>query len=141
MAEVQKKITDTSPSSASTAAGDVLYDVGGYDSYVVTGYLVGATGGTLDVYLQDYDEANSKWVDWIHFTQLASGASAVVEAYSPALSNTKTTVGTDTSPALSSGTCRGGPPRNKVRALYVAGASTSAGAAIVITLTCTNSRQ
>lgn len=141
MKEVWKKISDTSPASASTAAGSIAYDLSGYNTYVVQGHLVGATGGTLDVYLQDYDEVAAKWVDWIHFTQLAAAASATVETYSPALENTKATVGVDTSPALAAGTCRGGPPRGKLRALYVAGASTSAGAVVTISIHCSNSRK
>jgi hypothetical protein len=48
---------------------------------------------------------------------------------------TITTVGTGTSPVLAANTFLGGHPGNQVRALYVAGAGTAAGAAQSIEIT------
>ena len=98
--------------------------------------LVGATGGTLDVYLQTSDDGGTTWYDWAHFPQLAAGASAIKYAFSvPSAGELGiTTIGSGTSPALAANTVVGGPWGDRIRALYVAGASTSAGAAVVINI-------
>jgi hypothetical protein len=134
-------IADTTPAAASTVAGTVVSGLGDYQFVRIDAHLVGATGGTLDVYLQRQITANA-WSDWIHFAQLASAASAV--NYSAiawhGLSTTITTSnrGSDATPSVSLGaaTFLGGHPGDVVRAVYVAGASTSAGAAIEIDLVC-----
>ena len=134
-------ISDTTPASASTAVGDVINGLAYFDEVTIHASLVGATGGTLDVYLQRKIAADT-WVDWCHFAQLASGASAVrftVPMSNPATSATVAVgIGTDAAPgvALAANTFIGGHPGNTVRAVYVAGASTSAGAAVVIRLAC-----
>lgn len=126
-------ISETSPASASTVVGQVISGLNRFDSFLVDADLVGATGGTLDVYLQRWVDTNL-WHDWLHFPQLASGASAIRYSVFPSLSNTIVVVGTGTdsnaTPALAANTCVGGHPGSKVRAVYVAGASTSAGAAV-----------
>lgn len=128
-------VTDTTPAAASTAVGSV---VGGLDEYPiirVDASLVGATGGVLDVYLQRFVAPNV-WADWVHFTQLAAGASAVkytvIGAHGVSTSIATIGIGTDASPgvALANGTFAGGHPGKAIRAVYVAGASTSAGAAV-----------
>ena len=130
-------ISDTSPAAASTAVGSVIAGLGDYPFLRVDAALVGATGGTLDVYLQRQIKPGF-WADWLHFAQLASGAAAVnysvIAAH--ALSTTVTTSnrGTTAAPgvSLAAGTFLGGHPGDVIRAVYVAGASTSAGAAITI---------
>ena len=102
--------------------------------------LVGATGGALDVYLQRAigEPGSETWVDWLHFTQLTAGATAIKYFAScgpGAQVNTLVTVGYGTSPVLAAGTFTGGHPGDAVRALYVAGASTSVGAAVAINIT------
>lgn len=128
------KITGNAPSSASTAAvGSEVTGLSKFSKVNVRATFAGNTGGTLDVYLQRFDGSN--WVDWVHFAQKAAGAAATsvsLEASSPSL--TVTTVGLDATPALAAGAVTGGHPGDKVRCLAVSGASTSAGAAIVITL-------
>jgi hypothetical protein len=110
---------------------------------MVEAQLVGATGGTLDVWLQRKVGPNL-WVDWVHFAQLAAGASAL--HYSFVVKNTATaagaltavtTTGTDASPAVGSGTglITNGHPGDAVRVVFVAGAGTSAGAAQKVTIT------
>lgn len=133
-------IADTSPAAASTVVGSFAGGLDDYDFVRVDAALVGATGGTLDVYLQRLVKPNS-WADWVHFTQLASGAAAVKYSLIGAtgLSTTITTsnLGTDAAPgvSLAAGTFVGGHPGSTLRAVYVAGASTSAGASLSIVIT------
>lgn len=137
-------VSMTTPSSASTAVSTTNFTNMAKFEYVdIIADLVGATGGTLDVYLQkQIDQAGTvKWVDWIHFAQLASAASAIRYSISTSSNTVSATpvavgVGTTASPgvALAAATFAGGLPTNTVRIVAVAGASTSAGAAIKITL-------
>jgi hypothetical protein len=97
--------------------------------------LVGVTGGTLDVYLQS-KIAYNLWADWAHFPQLAAAAAAVKYAASPigTLPIVAVGVGTDAAPgvALAANSCLGGHPGDIVRAIFVSGVGTSAGAAQTI---------
>lgn len=133
-------IADTTPAAASTVVGSSVTGLSEYPFLRVDADLVGATGGALDVYLQRL-VAPGYWTDWLHFAQLASGASAIRYSViaTPGLSTTITTSnkGSDVTPAVSlaPATFLGGHPGNTVRAVYVAGASTSAGAAISVYLT------
>jgi hypothetical protein len=127
-------ISDTSPAAASTAAGDVLYGLGRYDALQITAELVGATGGVLNVYLQTSPDGGTSWFDYIAFPQLSAGASAVKYMVNVPQAGASgiTVVGKNTSPALAANTVVGGSWGDRLRALYVAGTSTSAGAAVVI---------
>ena len=137
MASKTFTIADVSPAAASTAIGDVVMGLNAYDAFLIDADLVGATGGVLDVYLQR-KIADNVWRDWLHFTQLTAGAAAVRYSVStaPGIANTIVAVGTGTdsaaTPALAANTFIGGHPGDAVRAVYVAGASTSAGASITI---------
>jgi hypothetical protein len=139
------KITGTSPAAAGTAiVGVVLAGLERYDWFTIDAALVGATGGTLDVYLQrrvamdSADEVTGAvWADWLHFTQLASGAAAIKYSLQSGADKTISAVahGTDLAagtPVLSSGSFVGGHPGSAIRCVCVAGASTSAGAAVAI---------
>lgn len=129
-------ITDTSPASASTAvSAATVSGLERFDWIAIEADLEGATGGTLDVYLQR-KLGDDLWRDWLHFPQLSSGAAAVKYSAQSG-SNTDIVVvggGTDSSPgvALAADTLVGGHPGTEIRAVYVAGASTSAGAAQTI---------
>lgn len=135
-------ITGTSPAAAGQAAvGNAATTLDQYDDFSVTASLVGATGGTLDVYLQRrVDNAGTVWADWIHFPQLAAGAAAVVYAAAamPPPAATATVIGTTAqngttgAPALAVNTVVGGHPGDAVRVLCVAGASTTVGAAVAV---------
>ena len=133
-------IADTSPAAAGTAVGSVIASLDEYDYIRVDAALVGATGGTLDVYLQRLVKPNA-WADWVHFAQLAAGASAikysVIGAHGLSTTITTSNLGTDATPAVSlaAATFVGGHPGKSLRAVYVAGASTSAGAALSIVVT------
>lgn len=132
--EAPWSLTDTSPAAASTvvstsfAKGGMLWQA---DKLIVDAALIGGTGGTLDIYLQRKLGTN-RWVDWIHFPQLAAGAT---KKYSFAITGEGTTIvevggGTDVSPgvALAANTAVNVLPTGDVRMIFVAGAGTSAGA-------------
>lgn len=130
---VPAKITGTSPASATTAAiGSPIYNISKYDNLVVFATLQGATGGTLDVYLQTSFDGGTTWYDWVHFTQIAAAGASRIYRFSPSLTNDISTVGSGTSPALSAGSTAGGPWGDQIRCIATAGAGTSAGAAQTI---------
>jgi hypothetical protein len=145
--------SETSPASASTAASSqpvqnagsflpagVAGPMQSYDAVDVIAELKGATGGTLDVYLQISPNDGIDWFDLIHWPQLGAGASAVI--YQAPISNatattTTTVVGKNLSPTLGSATPTTGVVVNgafsdRMRLVMVAGTSTSAGAAVVV---------
>lgn len=138
-------ITETSPDSASTVIGTALYGLQVYDFFSIDAALAGATGGTLDVYLQRR-VADDVWHDWAAYTQLADGASAVSYSHfaGPGSSSSIVTVGTGTdstaTPALAAGSFVGGHPGSALRVVMVAGSGTSAGAAVSIRLNCWRGR-
>ena len=127
-------VSDTTPAAASTVAGDTFTGLGDFDAIAVVANLIGATGGTLDVYLQTSHDGGTTWYDWAHFPQLAAAAGAIKYRFSvPSAGDFgPTVIGAGTSPALAANTVVGGVWGDRMRALYVAGASTSAGAAITI---------
>jgi hypothetical protein len=130
-------LTATSPSSASTSAQTAVTTVGPYRTMTMYTSLTGATGGVLDIYLQITPDAGTTFVDWAHFTQLAAGGANVKKVWTFAKSAqniTGVTVGTGTSPALAAATFIGGDWGNQIRVVFVAGASTSAGASQTIKL-------
>lgn len=131
-------LSATSPAAPSTAAGpkaapdptaDVNVDLSRYEIDGVVAELVGATGGTLDVYLQFSPDAGVTWVDWLHFAQLAAGAAAVktaVAMHKPT-AYSATTVGEGTAPALPAAALVPVHPGDRLRLLFVAGAGTTLG--------------
>ncbi len=134
-------ITGTSPAAAGQAALGSANGLDQYDSFFVTAALVGATGGTLDVYLQRrVDDAGTVWADFAHFPQLAAGAAAIkyAAAMMPPPASTATVIGTTAdngtsgAPALAANTVVGGHPGDTVRVVCVAGASTSVGATVTV---------
>ena len=107
-----------------------------FDRIMVVASLLGVTGGTLDVYLQR-EIATNVWTDWLHFAQLAAAAAAIRYACAgdPTLVVPVVVgVGTTAAPgvALAAGQCVGGHPGDKLRAVFVSGAGTAAGAAQTI---------
>lgn len=134
-------IVGTSPAAAAIVIDPtVIYGLARFSSIRVDALLLGATGGVLDVYLQRKLGPNA-WADYCHFAQLAAGASAVRYSITGMQVNSTTIVtangGTDAAPAVSLGaaTFLGGHPGDALRVVYVAGASTSAGAAVAINVT------
>lgn len=139
-------LTGTSPAAPGTVAGTaantlLLSGMARFDAISIEATLQGATGGTLDVFLQvscEYNEINpletvngaigGNWTDYVHWTPLAAGAASVTTRVSPSLSNVITTVGLNLVPLLAAGTCVGGFWGHAMRLLFVAGAGTSLGA-------------
>lgn len=123
-------ITGTSPASASTAALGNPVKVSYYEHIRVVAVLQGATGGTLDVYLQATWD-NTKWYDIAHFPQITAAAAQTIRTLSmsrAAVNTTLTAIGQDLTPALAAGTYLSGDFGVSVRAVCVAGAGTSDGA-------------
>lgn len=138
-------LSGTSPAAASTALGVYASGLAKFSAIRVDALLLGATGGALDIYIQR-KVAPNLWVDWAHFPQLAAGASAVAYSFTVAAANVGTAVATTPSATIAAITTRGNDatpspglaaatldlnhPGEMIRVVYVAGASTSAGAAI-----------
>lgn len=139
--ETPQSITATSPAAASTVVHTALFKgalLTQAEGLTIDAALAGGTGGTLDVYLQRKLGAN-EWVDWIHFPQIAAGAT---KKYTVSLVGngdliTEVGGGTDAAPgvALAANTAVNVTPGGDVRIVFVAGASTSAGASQKITIT------
>jgi hypothetical protein len=132
-------ISGTTPAAPGTAAvgSPVVFGtfLDAVESLDVNAQLVGATGGVLDLYLQTSPDGGTTWFDYAHFAQLAAGAAAIKVRFGVARHGqqlTIATVGTGLTPALAVATVVGGPFGDRMRLVAVAGASTSAGAAITI---------
>jgi hypothetical protein len=136
-------LSGTSPAAAGTSPGVAVSGLARYLGLRVEAKVVGATGGTLDVYLQR-KLGPDLWADWVHFPQLAAGASALLYSFtihnvsSAAGALTATTSGgTDSTPTSTGGTgiIVNTHPGEYVRVVYVAGSGTSAGAPIKVYIT------
>jgi len=141
--ETSPAAAGTAPSSAPVANAANYLPPGeagpldDFDSIGVTAELIGATGGTLDVYVQTSPDQGATWGDKVHFSQLLAGAAAVVYhvslgANAPATSNAPIVVGEGLSPALAVATVVQGLAFDRMRLVMVAGSGTSAGAAVVV---------
>jgi hypothetical protein len=131
----ERVLTATSPGSATTAASTVeLSGLNQYDAFTLDADIQGATGGTLDVILQRF--SGGLWREWYRFPQLAAAAAALHYSYVPALTDSMTVVGVTVTPVLAVSTAVGGHPGNRLRFLFIAGASTSAGAIQTVALQC-----
>lgn len=141
-------IAENSPDSGAANVPSVAY-VGGlsyFDAISIVATIQGATGDTLDVYLQTSYELNPDWpvdhpgrmwYDYAHFQQLADGASPITVALHVNRSTSvtaETTIGTGLSPALGVSTIMGGAWGDMLRILFVPGASTTAGSEQVLTI-------
>ena len=137
-----KVMTNTSPAAASTTIGaTTITGLATYDWFELSAVLTGATGGTLDVYLQR-EVVTDVWEDWVHFTQIGIAAAATrvhVPTDGASVSGITTIGGGSTAApgvALAAGVALGGHPGNTLRMVFVAGAGTSAGAAQVVCIMC-----
>lgn len=103
-----------------------------FESMAINCIRQGATGGTLDIYIQaSYDEGVT-WTDIGHYTQLAAAGSQVQDLVTyTRYQGTITPVITGDA-AIASNTFIQGEFSNRVRFKAVAGAGTSAGAAYTI---------
>ena len=142
---------ETSPAAAGTAvssqpvqnvtspyANGVASPINDSDALDMFVELVGATGGTLDVYVQVSPDGGPNWTEIAHFPQLAAAAAAVKYQAPVSLFTNITTpvvVGKNLVPALAVNTVINGAYSDRMRLLFVAGAGTSAGAAVRVTVT------
>jgi len=133
---LREAISGNAPSSATTAVvGSQIAGLDKFNTIEITAEITGNTGGTLDVYVQRYDDGNDQWVDWIHFPQRSAGAAIIRYAVSgSAPSSTIQAVGVALSPALSANAAAGGHPGSAIRCIATSGASTTSGGAIVISV-------
>ncbi len=143
---VTKKIATTSPATAITSISASVGGLAAFETVTVLATLTGATGGVLDVYLQGSFDGGVTWYEVCHFTQVAAAAAAKVYTVVFANAAAMTQVGTGTAVSagtavLTAGTIVGGHPGDQLRAVYVAGASTSAGAAQTFLVHGTNARR
>jgi hypothetical protein len=141
---------ETSPSSPRTAASSqpvagadaylglppgVAGLIGDYKGAQLVADLVGATGGTLDVYVQNSPDGGLNWYDVVHFPQIAAGAA--LASYSAPISTATATsvptqVGKNLSPALAANKVVNGALTDRLRLVMVAGLGTTAGAQVVV---------
>jgi hypothetical protein len=139
---------ETSPAAAGTAtssqsvqnagsfyAAGIAGPMADYDAVDVIAEFGGATGGTLDVYVQISPDDGLNWYDVIHFAQ-ATAASGV-KYYQAPLSNATTTtapvaVGKGLSPSLAAATVVNGAFSDRMRLVMVAGTGTTAGTPVVV---------
>lgn len=141
------KIIENSPDSDTANVPSVQY-VGGlsyFDAITIVAVLQGATGGTLDIYLQTSYDINPDWpadhpgriwYDYAHWQTLADGASPITVTWHvdrATAITAETTIGDGTNPALGVSTINGGAWGDMIRLLFVPGTGTSAGAEQAIT--------
>jgi len=146
---------ETSPATAGTAASSnavtgaaswlpagVAGPLDDYEGVDIVAELQGATGGTLDVYVQLCPDGQN-WYDVIHFAQQAAAGSLNIYQATLSLATTTTApiaVGKNLSPALAASTVVNGAWTDRLRLVMKAGASTSAGAPVVVRVTPQRSR-
>lgn len=130
---LRQPIAVTSPAAASTVAqAPIASGFERCDSLTINALIRGATGGTLDVYVQTSHDGGTTWVDLVHFPQLSAGAAAVryvAHLSRAAVPTAPVVVGSGTSPVLAANTIANGSWGDDLRVLFVAGVSTSAGGA------------
>ncbi len=128
------------PSAAgTTVTTNVLRGLAKFQAIMFDIKIVGGTGGTLDVYLQKALDGNQTvWRDYVHFTQVAAGATAYYAA-SAVLSSSLAAVGDGSSPALAANSIAPGHPGDAVRLVFVAGTGTSAAGSVDLYVTGWNS--
>lgn len=139
-------LSGTSPSTVTTAVGvSPAVDIGLYSTCSVVFTVQGATGGTLDVYLQTrFKQLGTAgfWVDVAHLPQVAAGAGVATFATSLTRWSSSTPAfvsGLNTAsltPALPVNTVLSGVLGIQIRTVYKTGAGTTAGAAQAIFATC-----
>lgn len=141
--EMAQTVANMSPSSATTAVGANLFKgdmLRRAEKLVIDADLLAGAGGTLDVYLQRRTASNPNvWRDWIHFPQLtaAQAKKFTVTITGEGSSIVEVGGGNDASPgvALAANAAVNVIPGDDVRVVFVAGASTSAGATNTVTIT------
>ena len=126
-----------SPATASSAVSTAQTGFMKHQTLTIIGSLLGATGGTLDVIVETSTDGTD-WYEMIRFTQLAAGGAAATSRFniSPTGGAATVVVGKNltTTTGLASGTSVNGQWFDRLRVRYIAGTSTSAGAAQKVTV-------
>lgn len=149
--------SETSPAAPGTAAssqvvtGDLAANmpagvaglIDDYESIEIIAELKGATGGTLNVYLQTSPDGGLSWFDSIAWPQQAGGGALAF--YQSPLSQATTTatpvvVGKNLAPALAANTVVNGSFGDRFRLVMVAGTGTTGGAPVVVRVSAQRSR-
>ena len=144
-------LTGTSPAAPGTSVIATQYGLDQFTELVAHVSLIGATGGTLDVYLQSSvnwqagvtgQVGTPAWYDVAHFTQLPAGATALRYIVSmsrgyPLTATIAVSNPTDGTPTMAANTLLPNILGNALRLIVVAGSLTTAGA--LITINCHSS--
>lgn len=139
--EISPSAPGTAASSALVTGSSVLGIASPMDDWEavdIAADLQGATGGTLNVYLQLSPDAGNNWYDIVHWTALA--AAAPLAFYQSPLSLATNTaapvaVGRNLAPSLGPGATAAvvnGAFSDRLRLVMVAGSGTTAGAPVVV---------
>lgn len=121
---------DTPNAPGTAVSTEVIVGLEGYASYQMIALMSGATGGSLDIYVQTLIDGT--WYDIIHYPQLAAGAAAIFynTCHSRYSANGPTAVGTNLGPQLAVGSDLLGVTGGAFRLAAVAGAGTTLGTSI-----------
>lgn len=129
-------LTATSPAAPGTdvtlVSDPATQSLVGYRSMSIESTIQGATGGTLDVSVQVSYDKGVTWSEYIRYSQLAAGAAqtTLITAHSRSIGTTvPQAIGKGTTSVLTAPLGRAGEWGDRLRVMFVAGASTSAGAA------------
>lgn len=130
--------TQVVESAATYAGSGIALPINDGNSLDIAADLRGATGGTLDVYVQYSPNSSRSWYDLAHFPQQAAAAAvssfrAPVSLYTNAVSTSQ--VGKNLLPALAAGTMVNGAFGDRVRLVMVAGSGTTAGVPVIVQVT------
>lgn len=129
----------TSPASATYQVTTGMPGFSRYSAITILATVTGGTGGTLDVVIETSPDEGVTWYEYWHIAQVAAATTATYR-YAPALNDSPVQVGKNnatgstltTTMTLGAGAVAGGHWFDMLRVRYVAGPSTSAGAAQII---------
>lgn len=142
IASIAKRIVETSPSAPGVMiSSNSVASFAPYDTIRMYATLTGGTGGTLDVVLEEsFDQI--EWFEFFRFPQVAAGVTKTWRATS-VLQNGILEVGLSSlltsQQVIAPNTNGAGPWGDFIRAKYIAGAGTTAGAPQIIRLIGTTS--
>jgi hypothetical protein len=141
------KISEASPAAAGTAASaGVIGGLATFDTIAIVATLLGAANGTLDVYLVDSFDGGTTWLEYARFTQVAASAATKTYVIDPVLTGSITAVtrnatATSAIGTLAANAIRPGKWGDFMKAIFVAGAGTTAGATQTIEVFGSNTRR
>lgn len=129
-----QNLSTTSPAAPGTATFGPVTHLDKFETLAIAATLTGATGGTLDVYIQMTPDNGQTWVDIVHFAQVAAAAPAATFLVQMSRTTGAATIQSTGDAKLAVGTALNGEWGDQLRAKFVAGTGTTAGAAQTIAL-------